>query len=201
MRHRLVEWRHTWWFRHAHHPLCTPYAGDVLTLGKLELCRSCTLVYGTLCAAAPLLFFWNVAARPDWAVSFLLLAAVAAGLSCPPIYRRLPRLAKDGARTLLGLLIAAWIVSALAGQFLLAGASALPLLALHRVYGRLRQGPESRERCETCPEYREGTICSGFTRQAEAHRALEEIWSEARMARGTPPPADPPPTENSRPDR
>ncbi len=180
VRNRLGEWRHTWWFRHAHHPLCTRYSSDVLTVGKLQLCRSCTVVYGAIAIGTLAFILGSSATSKAWPMLFCALAVAAAFLSHPFVYRRLGRRSKDAARGLLGLLIAAWIVSAFGGHPLLAGVSLPVLLLLHRVYGRLRQSPEARVRCRTCPEYREDEICSGFVRQAEVHRRLEEAWSAAR---------------------
>ena len=182
VRARRTEWRHTWWFRHAHHPLCTRYAVDVVRLGRLRICRGCAAVYASALVALPPFILAALPARTSWRLEVLAVAAVIATLSVPAVYARLPRLGKDLVRAGLGLLIASWIASLVAGDPLLALATAPPLIILHRIYGRLRGRQESHTRCLSCPEFREGSICSGFVEQAEAHRALEELWSTEAMA-------------------
>lgn len=201
LRARLVEWRHTGWFRHAHHPLCTHYAVDVIRLGRLHLCRGCTAVYATAALAFPTLLIVGFPEQTWWRGAFVALALAVGLVSHPGLYARLPRPGKDLVRAALGLLIGAWGASLCGGDPLFAALAALPLLGLHRFYGRLRSRQESHTRCLSCPEYREGTICSGFTRQAEAHRALEEAWSTEAMARSlrraTAPPSRSTPEEES----
>ena len=39
-----LAWRLHAFHRYAHHPLCRRYAGEVLTLGRVRVCKGCTLL-------------------------------------------------------------------------------------------------------------------------------------------------------------
>ncbi len=92
---RWLWWRHTWTFQAAHKPLCPRFHQDVLRVGPLRLCRSCTALYGSFAlgvVAAPL--YWTLLdTRIGLVVTALLLAIVV--VSAPPVYRHASRPLRD----------------------------------------------------------------------------------------------------------
>jgi hypothetical protein len=146
--------------RHAHHPLCDPYRGEVLHVGpRLRLCKGCSfLVAGLLAGLAA-----GCAVRPPlgWGLAALGVA-LGAGLSSLRV--RLPKLV---GRLLpgvgLGLALGAGWPAALGALFVL-GVSGL----LYR-----RRGV-ARERCATCCE-QAASPCSGFVRIVRRERAFQRV--------------------------
>lgn len=153
---RLARRAHTF-HRFAHHPLCEPYRGEVLRVGRrVRLCKGCTflaagLITGTLAGAIvhPSLEVATVA----W-----LVAAFLGGLSL-----RL-RLMKVVGRFVpgVGLALACW-------------AGVIPLLVSLSMFITAtllyrRRGVE-RSLCHSCPE-RRLSPCSGFAPLVRRERAF-----------------------------
>jgi len=146
--------------RHAHHPLCEPYRGEVIRVGRqLRLCKGCSFLtaglFAGLAAGATL--------RPPL-VWGLVALAVALGAGFWSLRARLPKLLGrllPGAG--LGLaLFSGW--PAALGALLVLGASGL----LYR-----RRGV-ARERCRTCSE-QSASPCSGFVRIVRRERAFQRV--------------------------
>ena len=177
---RLLWLRHAWKFNWAHKPLCERFHGEVLRVGALHVCRSCTFLYAGLIAAgiAGILRPEAIAGRP------CLFAGVLAGvalLSAPPFYKKWPRPVRDLLRFGAGALIPAGFIVLVHGSLIL-GAAGLLLLWIHwRVYLRRRRERRARA-CEGCSDLTAGTVCPGFRMQADAARAYEHAAS-ARIAR------------------
>ena len=74
---RLLQWRHTWRFRFAHHPLCRHFHGHVWRAGPLRLCVGCTCLWS---GAAVGLALWPHLPPVAW----LPTAAIVAAGSWPP---------------------------------------------------------------------------------------------------------------------
>jgi hypothetical protein len=187
---RWLWWKHTWTFQAAHKPLCARFHRDVLRLGPLHVCRSCTALYGSFALAlilAPLYAaHWGAGAAT--AVSALLLAVVVA--SAPPVYRHASRLQRDFLRASLGttggisialLFTPAWPW----GAVNLAGLG-LAWLAYRRLRDRRA---EVHDACTGCDECGKKGVCSGFAQQATHLRAYEEAatdWLEQGVGHSRP---------------
>ena len=177
--HKLLWWRHSWFFNWAHKPLCLPYREDVLLLGRLRLCRGCTALWSGVLIAGPLLV--TVVKSNALAMTFGALFAGVVVLSHPRRHSRWPRPLRDvlriGAGSLPGLALGmSWTGDRWPGI------AALALLASVYVgYAKLR-APDRLHKCASCPELGAG-ICSGYSVQAEAVRAWEDRASELESAR------------------
>ena len=153
---RLARRAHAF-HRFAHHPLCEPYRGEVLRVGRrVRLCKGCTFLAAGLLAGA----IAGAMVHPSlpFAVVAWLLAVVLGGLSL-----RL-RLTKVVARFLpgVGLAVACW-------------AGLIPLLVSLSVFIAAtllyrRRGVE-RSLCRSCPE-RRLSPCSGFAPLVRRERAF-----------------------------
>jgi hypothetical protein len=153
---RLARRAHTF-HRFAHHPLCEPYRGEVLRIGRrMRLCKGCTLLAAGLLTGA----LAGALARPSLRVAAIawLAAVVLGGLSL-----RL-RLAKVVGRFVPGaaLALACWagLVPLLVSLSIFAVA-----IAVYR-----RRGVE-RSPCRSCPE-RRLSPCSGFAPHVRRERAF-----------------------------
>jgi hypothetical protein len=177
---RLLWQRHAWKFNWAHKPLCEHFHGEILRIGALHVCRSCTFLYMGMIAAgaAGILRPGLIADRPFLFAGILAAVAV---FSAPPFYKRWPRLVRDLLRLGAGALIPACFIVLSAGNAIL-GATGLLLLWIHwRVYLRHRRKRRARV-CDDCPDLAAGAICPGFRPQAEAARAYERAASARAMA-------------------
>lgn len=170
---RRVWWAWTWWFQFAHGPLCRRFRSDTLRLGRLHLCRSCTVLWaGLLLAWAVVLGFGGDGQWPLVAAGSLVVPLVT--LSAPRRYAHFPRLLKDVLRLaagvflglLLGLLVTPlwWVTLTALG----------PLVALQRVFARSRQQVKAHD-CDGCPELGGPGVCSGYAQQAQAIRGYSGV--------------------------
>ena len=136
--------------RFAHHPLCDRYAGEVIRIGRVRLCRGCAFTaLGSAMGGAIALVTHTGA---------LLAAAAALALLVPSLASRsrFPKLlSRFAPSSLFGF---ALLASLLAGDFLVAAAILAVVIGLRVAYGR-RGG--DRSPCATCPE-RDASPCSGF---------------------------------------
>lgn len=153
--------------RYAHHPLCEPYRGEVIRIGRwLRLCKGCTyLATGLVLGVAG-----GAILQPSPASGFVVLAvSVAAGVAS--LWLRMPKLA-GRAWPGMGIGLGLW------AGWPCALASTLVVGLMGLLYRR--RGTE-RARCDTCHE-RERQPCSGFVLivrrerafQRKAHRWLRE---------------------------
>lgn len=170
-------------FRWAHRPLCDRFAGDILRLGGIAVCRSCVCAYaGALLALAG--WFSGVLGAGEWTAAGPLTALVVLGGSAAPFYKKLPRAVRDGLRFLTGALAAATLLLAAEGRPLGFGALAVFTVA-YAVIRRQRMARRTTA-CDGCPELGRGGVCSGFAPQAQASRRLDALlqplmWGERRL--------------------
>jgi hypothetical protein len=155
--------------RYAHHPLCTRYAGEVVRIGKVRLCRGCTFaVAGGLAGGCiGLAIGPSVIASASTALggATLLLATLW-------LRRRFSKLVTRLAPA--GLFALAITCGVLDGSLLgiaCAIGSAVLVGGLRLLYGR--RGAD-RTPCKTCPE-RELAPCSGFAPIVSRERAFQRI--------------------------
>jgi hypothetical protein len=194
--------------RFAHHPLCAPYAGEVLRVGRrTRLCRGCALaaagagIGAAAALAAPL-------PSPGLCGLGLVLAAPVAWLAVwPPraavplpaggpaaragssrlLHARRPKLLTRAAPLALVTALAVWGLrtGGLLGAAFAAASAGLTVLAvaLYR-----RRGP-SRSPCVTCPERSGPEVCSGFRAIARREAAFARL--SGRLLAALPPPVAP----------
>lgn len=187
MRQRLLRWRlktkdawewlhHTWWFRWSHSPLCERYRIDVLRLGRLHLCRSCTLIYGG-CFLGAGLFLLAPALRsiPLYSITVVLLSVLA--LSYPPLYHHWSRLTRDVVRFGAGVAGAVFLGVLFLQSYLTIGGT-LALLVLAYFWFRDRRRAVKRKACDGCPELGLNKVCSGYELQADSIRAYRDVMDD-----------------------
>ena len=172
-----------WPFLWAHKPLCPRFTRDVLKIGRLHLCRSCTLAWSGI--AASIVSTWLFKSYiTEYGLPFALtLIAPLLLFSFPSIYKSLPRIIRDILRFGMGLAIPLTIYISLyinlpAGSILL-----LILVAFWWYYLHLRKRRKLTE-CNGCPELSEPRVCTGFTLQAEGVRQYEEDATKILMNSG-----------------
>jgi len=184
LKERGLWWRHAGWFTFAHKPLCDHYQHDTFALGKYRICRSCTLVYsGFFATILCIILLFPLTVITGW-VTLSLISATSI-LSYPPLYKGHSRFLRDILRSSLGVSIA-MTLGLLASKQLIFGISAVAALGgFWLVFGRLRQTTK-RSKCQTCPEYSESAICSGYKRQSESIRGYEkDLEDKLRGTSGT----------------
>jgi len=143
--------------RYAHHPLCGRYAGEVIRIGKLRLCRGCSYAFVGGIAGGAL----GLAIREYGVVALVLATALlAASLAVRP-----PKL------------VTRFVPAAAAAYALVAGPLAIRIAALAIVGGLRvlygRRGPD-RSPCTTCPE-RAAQPCSGLRPIVSRERAFQRL--------------------------
>ena len=166
-----LHFRHGWRYRFAHKPLCDRFAHDVLRIGPLHVCRSCTLLYAGIATGFAA---WALLPASPWA----LAAALASVLlpSAPQVYTRLPRHVRDVLRFGAGLLLPMAVAVGVAGRLIPALGALAVMWGFWRLYFHLRLARRATA-CNGCPELNAGGICSGFAQQANAFRQYEEAAS------------------------
>lgn len=163
---RLARRAHAF-HRFAHHPLCVEYAGERVQVGRIRLCRGCTLLgSGLLIGLAT-----GATAPPHLATAgSSLVVGVIIGL----LSFRL-RAPKTLGRLLPG---AALALAAAQGLRLgpLGWALSMATLAAFAlaVFLYRRRGPH-RAPCETCPDRDRRPACRGFAPILRRERALQRL--------------------------
>lgn len=148
--------------RFAHHPLCSNYDSELITLGTARVCRGCAMVLGGIVFGALVGIF----ARVGEAGAFLGLST-ALLLMAASLRSRIPKLlSRGGAAFLVGLALVqgAWASAAAFAVF----------FTCYRLYRR--RGP-NRSPCTICPE-RSDPSCSGMRPMIEAERAFQRAAAE-----------------------
>lgn len=182
---RWLWWKHTWTFQGAHKPLCGRFHRDVIRMGPVRVCRSCSALYGSLALtllAAPA-YYGQLDAHAIAAASGALLGVVAA--SAPGVYQHVPRRGRDLLRSGLGILIGLVVVTLFTPLRFWAWGELALLAVAWQVYHRQRdRHRDEQDLCAGCPERGRPGICSGFAEQAVRLRAYEEAatdWLECRV--------------------
>jgi hypothetical protein len=176
---RLARLAHRF-HRHAHHPLCGAYAGEVVRLGRrTRICRGCALVAAGALAGAvaglcvPPLPAGPLLAGPPLLAGWALLAL--APRTGRPVSKWLSR---AGPAALAALLLVEGLRAAL-GPGLAAGAGAAVAVAAIVALGLVRyrrRGPD-RTACTGCPQAPPGPRCDGLREVARRERAFSRLAS------------------------
>jgi hypothetical protein len=182
LRIKMLWPKHAYRFCWAHKPLCDRFAEDVLKLGPVYLCRSCTAAYAGILAGVLLVFLAPASGKYFPAAFFAVLLGVVI-LSIPSLYKSLRRIFRDGVRFASGLLIPVCI-SLCAGPGYWIGIPGLAILFVFWcIYLRMRKARKLRE-CDGCPELGQNRICSGFAMQAGHIRQYQAEADELLIATG-----------------
>ena len=179
---KKIWWQHCWTFHWAHKPDCTVYRGETSRLGRLRLCRGCTMLYGgVLLGVLPaFLGSGHFSGRAQASIFLMTLAITLA--SAPKLYMSFPRWSRDSLRLSAGMAIGLWTAQLLHGYWLIPLA-ALFLMAAGAYSYRGSRLEHRQQICTACPESQKEGICSGYQHQAECIRRYEEeatVWVEAR---------------------
>lgn len=153
--------------RHAHHPLCDRYGGEVLRVGwrgrRVYLCRGCSFaVIGGLLGGAAGLIAADVSRVALIAGTLLMIPTIASKRRVPKLISRLVPAALFALSLISSVRAHRWIVAALA---------VLVVAGLRWLYGK-RGG--DRTPCVTCPE-RDASPCSGFVQIVRRERAFQRL--------------------------
>ena len=167
-----------WWLR-LRHGWRHRFAPDVLRIGPLHVCRSCTLLYAGIAVGFAL---WALLPASPWALAIGLGAVLLP--SAPPVYTR-PAARCPGCAAVRGGAAAADDRRGRRRRCVGRGAGLtggdVGLLAASTSCCAGRAG---RPACNGCPELTAGGICSGFAQQADAFRQYEEAASSMLMSSG-----------------
>lgn len=104
-------------------------------------------------------------------------------LSFPHLYKKLPRFVRDILRLFMGFLFPFAIYITLAVNIWLGALSLAALFLFWLFYLKLRK-KRKLQACDHCDELKAGSICSGFTMQAECSRAYEKQATRIVMNSG-----------------
>ncbi len=175
---RWLWFKNCWWFTFSHKPLCTHYHKDTFKIGRLFVCRSCTLVYSsaliTLIAALLLGSYFTV----SMSIMLLCFTIGVTGLSYPPLYKRHSRTVRDILRSLLGVLIIASSFNIYHAPIIIWSYAPFTLLIICWViFGKSRQ-ENKRGKCYSCPEFKENSVCSGYEKQIVSVQAYQDKFAE-----------------------
>ena len=172
---KSLWWKKTWWFQWAHKPLCDRFHRETFRFGQLHLCRSCTLLYSALAIALVLILTVTL---PESSFGLILPAFISVlAVSHPKVYRYWSRGGRDLLRAGFGFLFPLTLFTAWKIHW------AVPLLIVGGLwlvwgwYSRVRSAGKPRK-CEGCPEFANGGVCSGYQKQTAALRAYEEAATE-----------------------
>jgi hypothetical protein len=182
---KLLWLRHSYTFNWAHKPLCLRFERDVIRLGSMSVCRSCTFSCAGLLAGLSLFVLTPRPTTPVL-VSFLATFAVTVALSVPPVYKALPRIVRDLLRASAGALLAAAFYLLLCVNLWTGAAALAVMFAFWRAYFAARRTRKLRA-CTGCPELAQPGICSGFARQADHVRQYEREATELLLGAGSVP--------------
>ncbi len=180
---KLLWFKKSYPFNWAHKPLCGKYRAEVIKLGNVYVCRSCTCAY--LGVLVGLIFPFTLSAFFNNHSSIMLigLLSVVLPLSHPFIYKKLHRSFRDLLRFSLGLLIAVGGHVLFTGGLLLGVGVFLSCYIFWKIYYKKREKRKIEE-CLSCDEYSEETICSGYTLQSQRIREYEEEATEYLLHTG-----------------
>ncbi len=156
----------------SHKPLCRRFRQDVVSWGKIDVCRSCVLLYSGFLLALTIVLSCPVSYGAWKAALFGVLLAVA-GVSFPWWYGRFYRRVRDVLRFLLGCLLAVPVGFWKSGYIREAGVFLLVLLAMRLGYAAFHKDLNSRA-CSGCEELGRSGICSGFMKKAQCMIRYEE---------------------------
>lgn len=181
---KSLWWKQTWWFQFAHKPLCDRFHRETFRLGKLRVCRSCTLLYSALAISLGLLatVSWPPISFALFSISFTAVLVA----SHPKAYRFWPRELRDCFRAGFGFLLPLTLFTAWKVHWFLPFALAGILWGVWSWYSRVR-AERKPQKCEHCPELAEGGVCSGYQQQTDSIRAYEEAATELVYLQFTPP--------------
>ncbi|MBZ0166237.1 MAG: hypothetical protein K8I00_05470 [Candidatus Omnitrophica bacterium] len=171
IKERILWWRCFYPVIFAHKPLCGPFHGHHLRVGKWHVCRSCLVLYAGAGLAA--ITFWL---RPgllrDHQALFAISVVLTLGLSYPSLYIKYPRTARDILRGLLGVsgmgILWLLIYRQWYWGLILSGV----LWSVKRIYSTLRLSRRE-DVCQNCPEFHNQGICSGFDLKRRRMRLYE----------------------------
>ena len=177
---------HSYRFTWAHKPLCGRFQKDVVRLGSVHLCRSCTMAYAGIALAILLCCFLGPSSD---IIATVLLACgpVTIALSLPRWYKKWARPVRDALRFSMGAMAVLSIRLLFAGHLVPGITSVVVMAAFWKVYLRLRR-PRMRHACDDCEHFRDGgttdVICPGFAFQADLIRQYEGRATELLLRSG-----------------
>jgi hypothetical protein len=184
--YKLLWLRHCWWFTWAHKPLCRYFHEDVLNIGTLRLCRSCTAAYGA--GLATVLALWLCKVNLKYlALGYAFFLPITLTLSWPPIYKRLPRIIRDILRATLGAAIPT-TAYLLLGSFTALAAAGTGCFVLFWRRATRKRHQHKVKICECCSELSSEHACSGYQQQLASIRCFQDEAMLARMRYGEWPP-------------
>lgn len=170
---RILWWRSFLPIVFAHKPLCERFRSHTIRIGKINVCRSCTIMYTSIGLSA-LLFFalgWHQNISALWVSVIVLMTVV---LSFPPLYGARPRWLKDVIRASLGVSIVG-IGALLIQQHWGAVVMIAGVMWVSKIIFQTIRKRRMATACDGCPEYASNKICSGYRLKAQRMRLYERV--------------------------
>lgn len=169
--------------RYAHHPLCGAYAGEIVRVGKMKLCRGCTataagLAAGVVTGAALSSIATTGSPSSSGTAAFAFLSLLLISFAALAEWRRKFLKRFLPAAVFSGVLLYAALHPALP---LLVAASVTVIAAVSWSASYRRRGPD-RSACRACP-HRNEVCCPGFAPIVRRERAFSRLsgrWIQAR---------------------
>lgn len=181
IRAKLHWWKFSYPFLLAHKPLCSRFKNDVLKLGHIHLCRSCTFLYSGLIVSLILLFVISPSSKVFAVVDTVLLITTLVG-SSPWFYWKTNRIIRDMLRCSLGYILAASIYFLSAGIWVGFIVHIL-LFTGWFFYYRKKRAERKSVQCDGCAEQNCNSVCSGYKVQADYIRKYEIFATDQLIKR------------------
>lgn len=180
---KSLWFKHSYTFCWSHKPLCQRFDKGVIKLGKVSLCRSCTLVYIGMIVSIFLFTLLFKDLSPIVKYFYIVQFTLTVIFSYPGIYRKIPRELCDLLRFSLGGLIP-FTFFILTHGYYGTGLTGSILFVISGIYYRRKRSDLKSYLCRNCDENTGEGICSGYIKQAEHIRAYEEEATEYLMKTG-----------------
>lgn len=181
LKERILWWRCFLPVVFAHKPLCAPFHGHHLKIGRAHVCRSCLLLYLGGVSAAVL--FWLrsdtlMQARIPFAAAVITILL----LSYPAAYRHYPRICRDVLRFGLGVSAAGIMGLMITGHWRTGLVLTGCVVSARLIFNALRVRKRD-EICAQCPEFHRRGICSGFRAKSRRMKLYERTLMRFLPAR------------------
>ncbi|HET9989932.1 MAG TPA: hypothetical protein VFQ65_15485 [Kofleriaceae bacterium] len=157
--------------RFAHHPLCGNYAGEILRIGRLRLCRGCSYALAGGLAGGSIALAVTTATSLSVAVPMIALAIATALIVVSLRFRPTKLVTRLAPAVLVAFAITCGVRELGPYGIALALAAIAIVGGLRVLYGK--RGPD-RSPCTTCPE-RTLQPCSGFAPIISRERAFQRV--------------------------
>lgn len=162
-------------YRYAHKPLCKSFKKDVINFfNKIYVCRGCFFLYLGIFSAILLCSALNIKnLNTAGILGYILIFAI----SHPTLYKNFPRFLKDIVRFLAGMIVGSAAIIGFQGHLIASLTFFLLFFFIKKKYNKIRMSNKINA-CNNCPELKQNKVCSGYLKQTQGLRLLEEAFSK-----------------------